>query len=491
MPHAKFLELNEQKMEEGQPIWANPRNAAAGSLKLLNPREAAGRGLSIVFYGVGEDSSGSLSKQSQVAPFLHALGLPVLEYTAYCSSVEDIWAFAEKIRLLRPSLSYDIDGIVIKLDDLKEQSRLGNTGKNPRWAIAYKFAATKAMTRIKAITVQVGRTGVLTPVAELEPVFLAGSRISRATLHNVEEVQRKGFRIGDAVWIEKGGDVIPKVVSVDLSQRPHDSIPWAMPEICPACSTHVVHLEGEVAIRCPNHHGCPEQIEGRLRHFAGKDAMDIEHMGEKVIGQLVQKGFVKSFSDIYKLTEDELSKLSGFKKKSIENLLSSIERSKDVSLERFIMALGIKYVGAGTAALLAARGGSIQAICQMGEVELLQIEGVGAKVAESLLDYFGQSENRKELDRLIEAGVKPQEKLAPQFSSHPFQGKTFVLTGELAHYTRSTASSLIKERGGKVAGSVSKKTDYLLAGADPGSKMEKAKLVGIPILNEKEFIERL
>ncbi len=487
MPKAVFQKLNEQKLQDGEQLWANPRNAAAGSLKLLDPQEVAERSLSVVFYAVVEESTKTFTKQSQTIPFLRSLGLPTLDHWTFCESLDDIWQFAEKIRSLRSSLPYDIDGIVIKLDDLKEQKRLGMTGKNPRWAIAYKFAAEQAITRIQGITVQIGRTGVLTPVAELHPVFLAGSTIARATLHNEEEVHRKDIRIGDLVTIEKGGDVIPKVVSVDLSQRPSHTHRWHMPETCPACGSTVVRVAGEVAVRCPNEEGCPEQQIRRLMYFAGRDAMDINHMGEKVIIQLVEKGFVKLPSDIYTLTEKEVAQLTGFKAKSVHNLLASIEKSKEVNLERFIMALGIKYVGTGTAELLAAKAGSIERLSQMTEDELQQIEGIGEKVAHAVVHYFLQSAHQREINRLLALGVKPQSKEVQQFTDHPFQSKTFVLTGSLEHYTRSAAASLIKERGGKVTDSVSKKTNYIVAGADPGSKLDKGKQLGITILNEDEF----
>lgn len=491
IPRPIFQKMNEQKLQDGEPLWANPRNAAAGSLKLLDPHEVAERGLSIVFYGIAEESTGKITKQTQVASFLQKLGLPTLDYTETCHSLEDIWYFADKIRIVRKSLPYDIDGIVIKLDDFKEQKKLGSTGKNPRWAIAYKFAPEQATTTILDITVQVGRTGTLTPVAELKPVLLAGSTISRATLHNEEEVQRKDFRIGDTVTIEKGGDVIPKVVSVDLSKRSPHSNPWQMPKYCPSCGAHVVKVSGEVAVRCPNESGCPEQQIRRIAYFAGKDAFDISHMGEKVVIQLVEKGFVKVPSDIFTLTEKEVSQLTGFKSKSIHNLLSSIEKAKEVSLDRFIMGLGIKYVGTNTAELLAARAGSIEHLSQMTAEELRRIEGIGEKLAHSIVDFFSHESHRQEIKRLLSLGVKPQTREVVKYENHPFQSKHFVLTGTLDNYTRSAAASLIKERGGKVIDSVSKKTDYIVAGADPGSKLEKGKNLGIIILNEEEFIKML
>lgn len=491
MPMDVFQKLNEQKLQEGEQLWANPRNAAAGTLKLLDPKEATRRGLSIVFYGIAEESSGHMTKQSQIHPFLHSLGLPTLDYTANCHTLDEIWEFAEKIRSLRSTLQYQIDGIVIKVDDLKDQKKLGNTVKNPRWAIAYKFAAEQAVSRIKEITVQVGRTGILTPVAELEPVFLAGSKISRASLYNEEEVQRKDIRIGDLATIEKGGDVIPKVVSVDLTQRPPQSEPWQMPSHCPACGAPIIRVPGEVAVRCSNEGGCVEQRIRRLIYFAGKEAMDIEHMGEKVVMHLIQKGLIHEPSDIYALTAEDVSQLPGFKTKAIHNLMSSIEKSKEVSLPRFIMALGIKHVGSGTAELLASKAGTIEVLSEMSEEELKQIEGIGDKMAQSIVEYFAQPIHQQEIKRLLELGVKPQAVKVQVYKGHPFEGKTFVLTGSLEHYTRAAAATFIKERGGKVTDSVSKKTDFILAGADPGSKLDKGKELGIRILSEPEFVEMI
>ncbi len=491
MPHPIFKKLNEQKEQEGEPLWANPRNAAAGSLKLLDAQETQKRGLSIVFYGVAEESSGVLTKQSQVTPFLQKLGLPTVEYTAYCESIDDMLKFAEKIRLLRRALSYDIDGIVIKLDEFKEQKKLGNTGKNPRWAIAYKFAAEQAKTRILDISVNVGRTGTLTPVAELQPVFLAGSTISRATLHNAEEVERKDIRIGDLATIEKGGDVIPKVVEIDPANRPLTSRPWKMPTHCPSCGTPVMQIEGEVAVRCPNEKLCKEQQIRRLFYFAGKEAMDIDHMGEKVILHLIELGLLKQPSDIYRLTAPEIAQIPNFKEKSIQNLKESIEKSKQVNLSHFIMALGIKYVGSGTAELLANKSGSIEKLIEMSEEELKKVDGIGDKVAKSVVEYFSDPDHIQEVQHLLECGVKPQTMEIIKFTGHLFEAKTFVLTGTLEHYTRNSAATLIKERGGIVTNSVSKKTDYILAGDDAGSKLQKGKDLGIKILTEQEFIDML
>lgn len=490
MTHHAFKELNQQRAEAGEPLWANPRNAAAGSLKLLDPREASKRHLSIVFYGIAVDSSHKLKSQFEAHRFLHLLGLPTLPYYAKCQTMEEIWDFAEKIRKIRRELPFDIDGIVIKLDNLHEQEHLGATGKNPRWAVAYKFAAEQAITRIRDIVVQVGRTGVLTPVAELEPVFLAGSTISRATLHNKEEIERKGFRIGDTVTIEKGGDVIPKVVNVHLSLRPLHSKPWEMPDHCPNCGTPVVCVPGEVAIRCPNMH-CSEQQLRRLIHFAGKGAMDIDNMGEKVVEQLVKNELISSPADIYQLTTDNLFQLEGFKEKSIQNLLQGIENSKSVSLSKFIMALGIKHVGIGTAELLAYRFGDIKNLEKVTQEELEQIPGIGPKVAAGVVEFFSEPLNIEEIDRLLAHGVNPQKPASKALIDHEFNGKTFVLTGTLKNYSRAEANALIKERGGKVTESVSKQTDFLLVGEDAGSKLEKARKLAVKVIDEEEFANRL
>lgn len=487
MPHAVFQKLNELKEASEEPLWANPRNAAAGSLKLLNPREASARGLAIVFYGIAEDSSKRLTSQFQLVPYLNSVGLPAIRQTAYCQNLEDIWAFTEKVRELRRSLPYDIDGVVIKLDSFKDQQRLGVTGKNPRWAIAYKFAAEQATTKIIDITVQVGRTGILTPVAELNPVFLAGSTISRATLHNEEEVRRKDIRIGDLVVIEKGGDVIPKVVTVDESRRSSESRPWKMPDNCPSCGTSVVYIAGEVAVRCPNEKKCLQQQIKKIQYFSSKVAMDIEHMGEKVVMQLVEKGLVKDPPDIYTLNYEQILELAGFKEKSAQKLLESIEASKKVSLENFIMALGIKHVGSGTASLLAGYAGSVERLINITDVELKEIEGIGDIVANAVLSYLKDPQHLLDIRRLLELGVVPQVIETQRFTGHFFHSKIFVITGSLEHYTRLKAASLIKERGGIVKNTVSKKTDFILAGSDPGSKLEKASELGIPILNEEKF----
>lgn len=479
-----FVEMNRLREEAGDVPWANPRNAAAGSLKLLDQAEVAKRKLDIVFYNVLSHGK----TQAENHGLLKKLGVPTgaEHHFAVCRSLDEIFAFADQIEKERATLPFEIDGIVIKVNSLRDHDLLGATAKSPRWAAAYKFAPEQAETLIEDITVQVGRTGVLTPVAELKPVSLAGSTISRATLHNEEEVARKDIRVGDSVIIEKGGDVIPKVVHIIESKRPLDSKKWEMPDQCPICDTPVVRKEGEVAVRCPNVAKCGGQNLRRISFFASKNAMDIDHLGPEIVKKLVEFGFVSRLSDLYRLTEEELAQLEGFKEKSIENLLKSIENSKNITLARFIFAIGIPFVGEGTAQFLADTAGSIDRLSQMTEEELCEIDGVGDKVAHSIVAFFSEEAHLKEIDDLLELGVNPTAALK-KIAGHAFTGKTFVLTGSLEGFTRTEASSLIKERGGKVSSSVSKKTDYVLVGEDPGSKYEKAQKLGVEILDEKAF----
>ncbi|MEI8301504.1 MAG: NAD-dependent DNA ligase LigA, partial [Chlamydiota bacterium] len=404
MPKEVFMQLNLAKEEAGEDVWANPRNAAAGSLKLLDPEEVRKRHLEIMVYGIAQQET-FLTTQSEVHVQLQKWGFPTLssEYRTECIDADELLTFAQKIESKRATLPFEIDGMVIKVNCLKDWDLLGTTAKSPRWAIAYKFSALQATTVIEDITVQVGRTGVLTPVAELKPVFLAGSTISRASLHNEEEIQRKDIRIGDHVIIEKGGDVIPKVVNVDFSQRPSHLIVWKMPTRCPICETLVVKKEGEVAVRCPNVK-CLAQSQRRFIFFASKQAMDIDHLGEKVMLKLIEHGLVKDFSDIYRLTAEQLATLEGFQEKSIQNLLSSIEASKQVILPKFILALGIAHVGIGTAELIAECVKGVEDLQHLTVDRLLQIEGIGDKVAHSFVEYFQNQSHIHEIEELIKLG---------------------------------------------------------------------------------------
>ncbi|NNM43407.1 MAG: NAD-dependent DNA ligase LigA [Chlamydiae bacterium] len=492
LPHKIFQKLNNKKSQMGEDLWANPRNAAAGSLKLLDPAEVAERKLSFVCYGIAEVSSKEITTQFDALSFIKNLGLPVFADGFYkvCKSLDEILDFADFIQKKRASLPFDIDGMVVKVNQLKFHDVLGFTGKHPRFAVAYKFAPEQATTKIYDITLQVGRTGVLTPVAELEPVSLAGSTISRATLHNQEEIERKDIRIGDTVIIEKGGDVIPKVVQVVLEKRPHSSKPWKMPTHCPCCGTPVVISVSEVAVRCPSKN-CLEQRVRRIIFFVSKDAMDIEHLGDKVVRQLVEKNLVTSISDIYSLTEEDLALLDGFKEKSIHNLLQSIEKSKHVSLARLILALGIKHVGEGTAEILANHTKNLKNLLSIKEGDLDSIEGIGPKIAESILQYFSDPIHIKEIEHLITKGVQPEVIKAIEDTGHPFYNKHFVLTGTLQNYTRLEAGNLIKQKGGKVSSTVGSSTDYLVVGEDPGSKLDKAKKLHVKILDEQDFTKLL
>ena len=491
MEHKVFSELNKQRELAGEALFANPRNAASGSLKLLDPSMVRHRHLSVSFYVIADVSDDSIQSQFDSHSALKAWGLPTLEMTARCEGMDDLWTFVEQVREARATLPFDIDGVVVKVDAFRDQKRMGVTGKNPRWATAYKFAAEQEKTRIKSITVQVGRTGVLTPVAELEPVLLAGSMIARATLHNWDEVRRKDIREGDLVIIEKGGDVIPKVVEVVLEGRSESSESWTMPDTCPSCGTEVIHVEGEVAVRCPNQVSCPAQTVRQIQYFVSKPAMDIDHMGQKLVDKLVEQGLLKRPSDIYRLKYEDLFELEGFKERATQKVLESIEKSKHVPLSRFIMALGIKYVGTGTSELLAEAAGSVEGLLALSEESLIAIDGVGEKVAQSVVAYFKDEAALEELQCLQDLGVKPFQATVERAEEHVFQGKTFVLTGTLQEYGRKEAASLIKERGGKVTGSVSSKTDFLLAGEAAGSKLKKAQDLGVEVLDEAKFMSLL
>lgn len=486
MSHKAFRVANQKKEEEGEEPWANPRNAAAGSLKLLDLRETKKRNLSVIFYGISEESSGLVQSQFSSHHFLRKAGLPSFEirHCIVAKTEEELINFAMNIEKERSCLGFDIDGVVIKVDDFSVREMVGVTGKSPRWAVAYKFAPEQATTKICEITVQVGRTGVLTPVAELEPVFLAGSTISRATLHNQDEIDRKDIRLQDTVIIEKGGDVIPKVVRVVKSKRAKESKSWKMPKRCPNCNSVIEHVQGKAAFRCSNYN-CGNQILRRIIYFTSKNGMNIEHMGPSIVTQLVEKGLVKTFSDIYALTREKIALLEGFKEKSVQNLMESIEKSKQTSFPRLIQSLGIPYVGSGVAELLAFQAKNIETLSEMSKKDLMAIDGVGEKVATSLLEYFSNSENLKEIFRLISFGINFREVSSQK--GHAFFEKSFVLTGSLDSYNRTEVATLIKERGGKVSNSVSKKTDYLLSGKDPGSKWNRAKALEIPILSEEEF----
>ncbi len=486
-----FLLMNEERQDEGLEPWANPRNACAGSLKLLDAKEVYKRHLNLITYQVSYGHE--IPLQSAVHPYLKKHHFPILEsmFLKKAHNIEEIEEYIHFVAKKRHELPFDIDGIVIKFDDTKYYDSMGMTGKSPRWAVAYKFAPEQAVTKILGITIQVGRTGVLTPVAELEPVFLSGSTISRASLHNEEEVERKDIRVHDTVIIEKAGEIIPQVVKVDFEKRPENSVKWHMPTHCPFCHTKVVKIESEVAVRCPNHSSCPAQGVRRLHFFVAKAAMDVEHLGDKVVEKLFESKLVQRPSDFYKLTRENLLTLAGFKEKSAQNLVESIQESKKRSLDRFILGLGIPHVGAQSAHLLANRLGSLKKLIEVKKEDLLKIDGIGEKTADSIVCFFENPIHKEDIELLIEAGVEPTQVQKTFDTDHPFCGKTFCLTGTLAKYTRQEATDLILQYGGTVVNGVTKKTDYLLAGEEAGSKLEKAKATGVNIVDEEWFEKHL
>ncbi|MBN1902096.1 NAD-dependent DNA ligase LigA, partial [Candidatus Sumerlaeota bacterium] len=494
LPRNAFKELNREREKNGETLFANPRNAAAGSLKLLNPAITATRPLSSFFYAVGVTDYNLPGTHWEILDFLQELGLCINQNRWLCKNIEEVIRISEEWESKRDSLDYETDGLVIKVNDRSLYERLGTTAKSPRWVTAYKFSTEQAQTRLVDIRLQVGRTGTVTPVAVLEPVFLAGSNISRATLHNEDEIRRKDIRIGDQVIIEKGGEVIPKVVGVIASLRTGKEEPFAFPDKCPECGSPLFRSEQEVAIRCQNA-SCPGQIRERLHHFASRDAMDIEGLGDALIQQLVEKGLVRDFGDLYGLSMETVAQLERMAEKSATNLIEAIDKSRKRTLSSFIFALGIRYVGHQSAKALARHFQSFENLEQASKEDIESVEGVGSVMAESIYNFLSNTENRKMAEKLFAAGVAPSREESdlkiPEEKSSFFTGKTCVLTGTLSSMERSKAKIEIEKRGGRVAESVSKKTDYVIAGEKAGSKRDKARALNIPILDEKMFLEKL
>jgi len=485
-----FFRINEEQEAEGKPRYANPRNTAAGSLKLKDSREVASRRLNMFCYFmryIDPVQQSKLTSHSDNLNFLRSLKFPINTSTKVVNNIEEVKAFCAEIESKRDSLPYEIDGVVIKLDSLEQQSKVGAIAKSPRWAIAYKFKAKQAVTRLKSITLQVGRIGTITPVAELEPVFLAGSTISRATLHNSDEIERKDIREGDYVKIEKGGDVIPKVVEVVLDQRPKNSKPYKMPEICPVCGTPLQRPEGEANHYCTNSL-CPAQVQGRMEHFVARTAMDIEGLGFQILEKFIQLGYLKDITDIYKLKGKvkELKSLDRFGEKSIDNILSSIERSKERPFEKVLYAIGIRHVGDRTARVLAKHFKSVDNIISASKEEIESIHEIGPRIAESVYDFFHTKTNLQMVEKLRKAGLNFEMEVTAN-ASNKLEGLTFVVTGTLEKYKREEVEELIETLGGKAASSVSKKTSYVLAGAEAGSKLKKAESLGVKVIDEAEF----
>ena len=483
-----FLKINEEQELKGEKLFANPRNTAAGTLKLKDSRTVARRPLNLFSYYFSSDDFAP-EEHFKNLEILKQLRFPVNSYAKKVKSIVEVKKYCEKINELRDNLPYEIDGVVVKVNNIHEQDILGSVAKSPRWAIAYKFKAKEKVTRIVSITLQVGRTGTITPVAELEPVFLAGSTISRATLHNFDELERKDIREKDYVKIEKGGDVIPKVTEVIPEKREKGSRKFPVPEKCPVCSTKLVKSEEEVYIYCPNYF-CPAQVQGRIEHFVHRDAMDVEGLGGSIIAVFLENGLIKDFSDIYELKNKrkEIISLERFGEKSVDNILLAIEKSKEKPFEKVLFALGIKQVGERTAKLLAKHFRSIENLSEASVDEIDDIYEIGPSIAQSVVDFFKDDKNIKLLNKLKKAGLKfESENTGTLKTKEEFLGKVFVLTGTLQKFTRSQASEIIENFGGRTSGSVSKKTDYVLAGAEAGSKLDKAKKLGVKILTEEDF----
>lgn len=491
MPKDSFARLNEAREEAGEPLFANPRNAAAGSLRQLDPRVTASRNLSIFMYAIGYLEGADPRSHGTGLAWLKQQGFRVNQQYKVCQDIDQVLDYCEKWQDKRFDLPYAIDGLVIKVNSLDQQQRLGATLKSPRWAIAYKFPAEQAVSIIKNIILRVGRTGVLTPTAILEPVQLAGTTVTKATLHNEDIVRQKDIRIGDKALVQKAGDIIPEVVQVFPEQRTGEEIIFTMPATCPECDAPVVRLPGEAAHRCTNQN-CPAISREGVIHFVSRGAMDIVGLGESIVTQLIRAGLVKDPADLYDLRYEDLIKLDRMGARSSQNLLNAIEASKNNSLARLLFALGIRHVGERAAKILAQQFGSMQVLMAATVDDLTVIPEIGPKIAKSAVDYFSRPENRRLVERLADAGVNLQEEQGqPDPTGQPLAGKTFVVTGTLEAFSRQAAQEAIEKLGGKVAGSVSKKTDYVVVGENPGSKYDKARQLGIPILKEEEFIALL
>ncbi|MBI4635328.1 MAG: NAD-dependent DNA ligase LigA [Candidatus Rokubacteria bacterium] len=486
MPRRPFERLNRALEEAGEATFANPRNAAAGAVRQKDPSVTARRPLDIFIYHVSHAEGLGLGSHWETLAALRAAGFKTNPRVEKCGALDAVIAYCARLERDRDALDYDADGVVVKVDSLQQHRRLGSTTHHPRWAIAFKFAARQATTVVEAIEVQVGKTGILTPVAKLTPVELAGVVIRNVSLHNEDEIRRKDVRVGDTVLVERAGDVIPYVVQVITARRPPRARPFAFPTSCPACGGVAFRPQGEAYWRCMNS-ACPAQLKERLRHFGSRRAMDIEHLGEVVVDQLVDKGLVKDFADLYNLSVDQLLHLERFAEKSARNLVDAIAASRTRALGRLLNALGIRLVGERVAQLLAARFGRLDAIAAASVEELGEVHGVGRQIAESVSRFFADKANRRVLKRLAASGVVMREPDAVE-GARPLSGKTFVLTGSLATLSRDTAKDLILGLGGRVSGSVSKKTDYVVVGEAPGSKADDARRLRVTMLDEAAFL---
>ncbi len=480
-----FAELNRRQQDKGDKLFVNPRNAAAGSLRQLDPRLTALRPLEFICYGVANVENGALpDKHSDILQRVQQWGVRVSAQMEVVDGVDGCLDYYRRMQTKRASLPFDIDGVVYKVNRLDQQQQMGFVAKAPRWAVAHKFPAQEGMTRLLAIDVQVGRTGALTPVARLAPVFVGGVTVTNATLHNQDEIERKDVRVGDSVIVRRAGDVIPEVVGVVVSKRPAHTQPFQMPTQCPVCGSDVQRVEGESAVRCTGGLYCSAQRKEAFRHFASRRALDIEGLGEKLVDQLVEKKQVSDVADIFALTQEQLVELERMGSKSAANLVAAIEKSKATTLPRFLYALGIANVGEATAHSLAQHFGKLDDLMAADEEQLQQVEDIGPVVARSLHTFFQQQHNRDVLQKLVQAGVSWPALEKRKVETLPLVGKTFVITGTLASMSRDDAKARLQTLGAKVSGSVSQKTDYLVAGADPGSKYDKAVELGITVLDD-------
>ncbi|MFI3604674.1 NAD-dependent DNA ligase LigA [Vagococcus fluvialis] len=494
MPKKSFIELNEAREAEGENVFANPRNAAAGSLRQLDPKVAAKRNLSTFIYTVADTTGFDFNSQNDSLIELEELGLKINNERKLCHSIDEVWDYIENFRDKRHELDYEIDGIVIKVNDFTAQEEIGYTVKAPRWAIAYKFPAEEAETVIRDIEWTVGRTGVVTPTAVMDPVQLAGTTVARASLHNVDLITEKDIRLLDHVMIHKAGDIIPEVTRVLTDKRDETSVPYEFPTHCPTCDSELERIESEVALRCMNPM-CPAQIKEGLNHFVSRNAMNIDGLGPRVLEQMYDKDIIKNVADLYFVTEEELLTLDKIKEKSANNILTAISQSKNNSLEKLLFGLGIQHVGAKVAKLIAEEFGTIEQIMVAEKETINAIDTIGPVIADSIEKYFSNEEVKELVAELKRAGVNTDYlgQTAADLASveSPFKDKVIVLTGKLTHFNRNEAKEKIEALGGKVTGSVSKKTDIIVAGEDAGSKLEKAEKLEITVWNETQMVEAI
>ena len=487
-----FKELNEYQISLGQKTFANPRNAAAGSLRQLDPKITAKRKLKFYAYSLGQvDQDLELTNHTDILEYINNAGIPISSYSQRVTGINQMQYFYEDILKKRNNLPFDIDGIVYKVNSIKNQENLGYVSKAPRWAIAYKFPAEEAETVVNDINIQVGRTGVITPVARLQPVFVSGVTVTNATLHNEDEMLRKDIRIGDSVIVRRAGDVVPEVVRVIKEKRPSTAKIFKMPQYCPICNSQVIRIDGEAAQRCTGQLKCEAQAKQAISHYVSRKAMNIEGLGAKIIDHFFEKGMIKNISDIYQLDYDEIQKMEGFGEKSAENLKDAIELSKNTTLAKFIYALGIRNVGEATSKDIVKKLGTLDNVMKASIDDFLEINDVGPVVAQSLHQFFQEDENKVIINNIIEFGVKWDDQAQNVTNNQKLNQQTFVVTGTLENFSRDEIKELIENNGGKVSGSVSKKTSYVIIGDNPGSKADKAAELGVKIINEEQLMELL